>query len=309
MNAPEHSDIDIRLKRPDRTYRPGEIVDGVVVVTSKGSGWKHEGITMQARGSATLASTKGSGIFESISSTLPAVDLLHVEIEISSAGRVPGGVTEIPFEFVLEGLGGQMLHETYHGVYIQVLYTLEVKCRRGLISRDLSKSLEIVVETPAIASPDPTPMAFDITPTNLENLRPGILSQIPHFRVAGNIETIYCPINEPFKGEVTVLECENNVRSIELQLVRVETVTFEGQEGRESTEIQNIQIGEGDVVRNVPLSMHMVFPRLFTCSTMISQQFKVEFEINLLIIFADGYMVTENFPIALHRQKNSLVFG
>ena len=48
----------------------------------------------------------------------------------------------------------------------------------------------------------------------------------------------------------------------------------------------------------------MVFPRLFTCPTVVSEDFKVEFEVNLIVIFGDGYMITENFPITLVRGPN-----
>jgi hypothetical protein len=67
------------------------------------------------------------------------------------------------------------------------------------------------------------------------------------------------------------------------------------------TEIQNIQIGEGNVVRGLPIPMHMVFPRLFSCPTCISQLFRIEFEVNLIISFGDGFVVSENFPLTLSR--------
>lgn len=42
-----------------------------------------------------------------------------------------------------------------------------------------------------------------------------------------------------------------------------------------ATEIQNIQIGEGDVPRNIAIPIYMVFPRLFTCPTSITANFKI----------------------------------
>ena len=42
-----------------------------------------------------------------------------------------------------------------------------------------------------------------------------------------------------------------------------------------ATEVQNIQIGEGDVMRDLPFPIHMVFPRLFTCPTLVTANFKV----------------------------------
>lgn len=43
----------------------------------------------------------------------------------------------------------------------------------------------------------------------------------------------------------------------------------EGQ-AREATEIQNLQIGEGDVMRGMSIPLYMIFPRIFTCPTSIS---------------------------------------
>ena len=70
---------------------------------------------------------------------------------------------------------------------------------------------------------------------------------------------------------------------------------------KEATEIQNIQIADGDVCRNLGVPLYMLFPRLFTCPTVDTGGFKVEFEVNLVVLFNDGYMVTENFPLNLYR--------
>lgn len=40
---------------------------------------------------------------------------------------------------------------------------------------------------------------------------------------------------------------------------------------REPTEIQNLQVGDGDVPRGLAIPLYMVFPRIFTCPTSISE--------------------------------------
>ena len=55
------------------------------------------------------------------------------------------------------------------------------------------------------------------------------------------------------------------------------------------------------VARNLAIPIYMIFPRLFTCPTLTAGDFKLEFEVNLIVIFGDGYMITENFPITLVR--------
>jgi len=48
-------------------------------------------------------------------------------------------------------------------------------------------------------------------------------SKIPKFRISGQLESTVCKITEPFTGELCVEQCDAVIRSIELQLVRVET--------------------------------------------------------------------------------------
>lgn len=68
-----------------------------------------------------------------------------------------------------------------------------------------------------------------------------------------------------------------------------------------ATEILNLQLADGDVCRNLVIPMYIIFPRLFTCPTTKAANFSVEFEVNLVVLFKDQYLVTENFPIRLYR--------
>jgi len=45
----------------------------------------------------------------------------------------------------------------------------------------------------------------------------------------------------------------------------------------------------------------MVFPRLFTCPSVAAKTFSVEFEVNVVVVFTDNHLITENFPIKLYR--------
>ena len=65
----------------------------------------------------------------------------------------------------------------------------------------------------------------------------------------------------------------------------------------------NHMIGDGNVVRDLVIPMYMVFPRLFSCTTLITSQYKIEFEINVIVVFTSGFIITENFPIILSRES------
>lgn len=301
--------IDIKLNRIDRAYNPGEKVTGVVVVTcpDKG-GMSHSGIKLHAGGTVTLTlSARSIGLFEAFYSSLKPLQLMQVDFEVApSGGKVPQGVSEIPFEFNLTAQRGQQLHDTYHGVYVNVTYNINVEMARGAFSKALKKTKAFTVEL----APDTEVAAraklmqllkFSISPDSLQNVRDTFKKKIPEFSFEGHLDRTTFNIDEPFSGEITVKKCPVDIKSIELQLVRVESCSYMEGEAREATEIQNIQIVDGNIPRQLSIPIYMVFPRLFTCCTTITKLFKVEFEVNLIILFADNHMVTENFPIILYR--------
>jgi len=173
---------------------------------------------------------------------------------------------------------------------------------RGMLAKNLQKTVEFIVEIKSSNEPVVAkPLDFVITPESLENIKKGSIKSIPKFKISGRIDSTTCNINKPFTGKLVFEEADFQVKSIELQLVRVETCGCLDGYAREATEIQNIQIADGDVARGVEIPVFMVFPRLFTAPTIASRNFKIEFEVNLVVMLTDGKLITENFSIKLVR--------
>ncbi|CAI8048035.1 Vacuolar protein sorting-associated protein 26C [Geodia barretti] len=291
--------LDIRLKRANKVYREGEVIKGALVVTSK-SELSHTGITLAMDGTVSLQlSAKSVGVFEAFYNSLKPINLLNYSLEISKAGKLPSGSTEIPFELPLRPKAGKKLYETYHGVFVNILYTLKVDMKRPLLNKDMQKVSEFIVEYAPGEKQEEKEVKFTISPQSLENVKDR--GRVPDFLVSGKIDTVNCCITKPFCGELTVERSSSSIRSIELQLVRVETCGCAEGYARDPTEIQNIQIADGDVCKGIVIPLYMVFPRLFTSPTLATSNFKVEFEVNVVIIFHDDSLVTENFPIKLSR--------
>jgi len=300
--------LDISLDRIDRIYHPGDKVTGAVVVTTQGS-MSHNGIKVTVEGSAALQlSARSIGLFEAFYSSLKPVEILKYEFELSPGGTFQNGTTQVPFEFVLRPQPDKQLFDTYRGVYVNVQYMITVDMTRGMMAKNLKKTKEFMVGVDAdsdfkkaVAEQQTAPFAFKVSPDSLQNVKDSSKKKIPDFLFEGKLAHTVCNVNSPFQGELSITRCAVDIKSIELQLVRVESCSYMEGEAREATEIQNIQIADGNVVRGLPIPLYMVFPRLFTCPTTISKQFKIEFEVNLIILFADNHMVTENFPIKLFR--------
>lgn len=293
--------LDVRLKKASKVYREGELIRGVVVITSKGD-ISHNGLSLTLEGSVNLQlSAKSVGVFEAFYNSLKPIQLINYNLELVKPGKFPNGTTEVPFELPLKGKGGKQLYETYHGVFVSIMYNMRCDMKRSLLNRDIQKIVEFVVECKSSSMPEDGEKRVDFTinPESLQNVKNR--SGVPEFLVTGYLDTANCVITKPFTGELTVSRSSAPIRSVELQLVRVETCGCAEGFSRDATEIQNIQIGEGDVCRNVPIPIYMIFPRLFTCPTLNTSNFKVEFEINIIIVFQDDHLVTENFPIKLLR--------
>ncbi|XP_031554884.1 vacuolar protein sorting-associated protein 26C-like [Actinia tenebrosa] len=291
--------LDIRLKKINKIFNEGDVVKGVIVVQSKGE-LNHNGIMLFMDGSVNLQlSAKSVGVLEAFYNSLKPIQLVNYSVEIAKPGKLPNGKTEIPFEIPLKPKGNRSLYETYHGVFVNVQYYLRSEMKRSLLSKDLQTQAEFIVESKETSKVNMEPVQFAITPDSLDKIedRP----KVPKFLVKGQLDTVNCNIVKPFTGELTVVESDTPIKSIELQLVRVETCGCAEGFSKDATEIQNIQIAEGDVCRKLAIPIYMTFPRLFTCPTLATPNFKVEFEVNIVIVLQDNHLITENFPIKIIR--------
>ena len=266
----------------DRVYHPGQTVRGVVTVHGRGAPVAHEGISLVAEGAASLQlSAKSVGLFEAFYSSIKPVQVLVHSQELQPAAKLPDGGVDFDFEIPLTPAAGEKLLESYHGVFVNIQYVLTVEVRRGMLSKNLKRSIEFIIEAPDARPPKPSPAPFTIVPESLENVRKSALSQVPAFKISGQLDSVVCHVGEPLTGEVVIEECSATIKSIELQLVRVETCGYQDGTAREATEIQNIQIADGPVCHGWPIPIHMIFPRLFTCPTVSTRTFKVDFEVRM----------------------------
>ncbi|KRT81707.1 hypothetical protein AMK59_5228, partial [Oryctes borbonicus] len=286
------SSLEIKLKKVDKVYQEGEKVSGVIVINSN-SDLKHDGITLIMEGYVNLQlSSKNVGILEAFYNSVKPIQLVSVTCEVSGPGRIPAGCTQIPFEVPLQPKQNRELYETYHGVFINITYCLKCDVKRSFLSKDLQKTQQFLVQYASKAVDPPRPVSFSISPASLTPNN----ANVPNFLIKGKFDSTRCSVSSPLTGYLSIEHCEVAIKSIELQLVRVETCGCAEGYAREATEIQNIQIGDGNIPHNTEIPIYMIFPRLFTCPSLIKVNFKIEFELNIVIVFEDDHLVSENFP-------------
>jgi len=292
--------MDIKLKKVNKVYREGEKIAGTVIVIGRGE-VVHSGISLSLEGTVNMQlSAKSVGMFEAFYNSVKPITVLNTILELVKPGKLPSGTTEIPFEIPIRHLKNKTLFESYHGVFINIQYLIKCDMKRSLLNKDLSKSTEFIIEDqPNKIEEQSKKIAFSINPDSISVSKKNL--RIPKFSIKGHIDSTNCNILKPFTGELIVENSEVAIKSIEVQLVRVETCGCAEGYAKDATEIQNLQIADGDVCRNIAIPIYMIFPRLFTCPTTETPNFKIEFEINIVVVFLDDHLVTENFPVKLYR--------
>lgn len=153
------------------------------------------------------------------------IQLVQYTVDVVPAGKIPSGKTEIPFELPLLPKGSKILYESYHGVFVNIQYFIRCDIKRNFLAKDITKSLEFMLEDKKILSKINRDchkqVCFKIKPESLQNIRDKI--NVPVFCISGKIDTVVCKLSEALTGDVIIEKCEAVIKSIELQLVRVET--------------------------------------------------------------------------------------
>ena len=143
---------------------------------------------------------------------------------------------------------------------------------------------------------------FSLNPKNIQTNQLNNQNLMPKFQIDCFLENVNCCIDKPFNGFCNIKECSTQIKSIELQFMRNEKILDkEFQSVGEASEIQNLQIGDGDVIRNLDIPVFMIFPRGFCCANLDTKEVCLSFEMNLTIVLVNGVVISENYPVNLWR--------
>ncbi|KAJ3449396.1 vacuolar protein sorting-associated protein 26c [Anaeramoeba flamelloides] len=176
-----------------------------------------------------------------------------------------------------------------------------VLARKGILKNFEAKE-EVYATVPPKKTFSLVTKDFYITPDSLRNVSKKMISKVPKFSISGKIDSLVCPISEPFTGYIKVDKSSSLIGSIEVQLIRIESCGSK-KDGfvRETTEIQNSQIVDGNVSNELEIPIYVTFPKLFCCPSLSTKNYRIEFEINILVLFTNNAVVSENFPIQVIR--------
>lgn len=283
--------IELKLSRPSRVYRPGESVEGKIITTLTTSLSYHK-IFVTVTGTVNLQVRGGvAGVIESLYSVVKPLCIIKKSTEVaSSAGKLAPGRTEIPFSFSLssrENGNSGPFYETFHGGNISIQYLITADIMRGYLHKSLSATMELILESDkaSLAGPPVSPelVRFYITQdTQKHQLLPELLTG--GFRITGKIST-ECSLTDPVSGELLVEASAVPIRSIDIQLLRIESILAGERIIADTSVIQTTQIADGDVCKSLTLPIYVILPRLLVCPTVLAGPFSIEFQISIVISF------------------------
>ncbi|XP_021755731.1 Down syndrome critical region protein 3 homolog isoform X2 [Chenopodium quinoa] len=252
------SELEIKLSRSNRIYRPDEPLQGKII-TKFSSSVSHYGVRLSVNGSVNLQVRGGSaGVIESVVGVLKPITIVKRSVEIRPSGKISSGTTEIPFSLILKQPGERKsgkFYETFHGEDISIQYLLTVEVARGYLHKSLSATLEFIIE-----------------------------SEKGGFRVSGRIPT-QCSLSCALRGELTVEASALPIQSIDIHLLRVESILVGDRIASETSLIQTTQIADGDISRGLTLPIYVLLPRLLTCPSVLAGPFSIEFKVSIVINF------------------------
>ncbi|XP_057540417.1 uncharacterized protein LOC130818309 [Amaranthus tricolor] len=282
--------VEIKLSRSNRIYHPEESIEGKII-TKLSSSISHYGIRLTINGSVNLQVRGGSaGVIESVVGVLKPIIIVKKSVEVRSSGKISSGTTEIPFSLTLrqpeENKSGKF-YETFHGTDIGIQYLLTAEIARGYLHKSLSATLEFIIESEKadlLELPiSPELVIFYITQdTQRHPLLPELKSG--GFRVSGRIPT-QCSLSCALQGELTVEASASPIQSIDIHLLRVESILVGDKIVLETSLIQTTQIADGDVCRGLTLPIYVLLPRLLTCPTVFAGPFSIEFKVSIVVTF------------------------
>ena len=298
---------ELVLDRSSRTYSAGEQIVGFLQVENAPNGVHYNSLQVILEGYIKgQVSMKSVGALDEILPQVPPIVICRQAQTLAKQGVFSPGKSIHQFFIPIIPEEGHSLLETYTGVYISIQFEIKAFFNATEQKNKVATPvpIKVMIHVPGLGliegmSKVPQIQPFTITPTSIAN--PSRLISLPEFRIEGELTSTVFELDREFSGWLVIVEATKPIKSIDLQLIRIESI-FSGDTGfKEPTEVQSLQIADGDVRKGAKIPLYMLFPRQFTCPTTFYKKFKIEFEVNLSILFFDGYQLTKNFPIYLIR--------
>lgn len=297
-------ELSLGLGSLNKVYYAGDLIQGSVLVINKSKFDIRYQLSVKVLGYYTFYNTKENPPKRKI------LTFYKKNFPILKDGYSSiGGNNQVRFKFPLTSEscqeGYSFMYESYKGAKVTLQYEIYADATATDKQFNSNKKLIIVMVPGQGISPEfgrkMVRYHFLLDPSKVENIKID-QNAMPKFQIECFLENINCCIDKPFNGFCIIKECSTDIKSIELQFLRNEKILNPEFQGiTETSEIQNLQIGDGDVVRNLEIPVFMIFPRHFCCANLETKEVSISFEMNLIIVLVNGVIIMENYPVNLWR--------
>ena len=298
-------DVTLSLDKFNKLYYAGDNIQGSVLIINKSKTTVKFDLIIKVTGYYTLRNSK-----ENPPKLKALVFYKKSYKALIDQYSTIGSNNSYRFKFPLTSDGSDpsydCLYESYHGVAVSLGYEISAEVvTMGKQYPSNKQKLFVVVPGQGINPKfgrKRVSYQFILNPKKIESIKLTDQNMMPKFEIDCFLENVNCCIDKPFNGFCNIKECSTEIKSIELQFLRNEKVLNKEFEGiSEVSEIQNLQIGDGDVIRNLEIPVFMIFPRAFCCANLETKDAIISFEMNLIIVLVNGVVIMENYPVNLWR--------
>ena len=297
-------ELSLSLDSLNKTYHAGDFITGSILIINKSKFDLKFQLLVKVIGFYTFYNSKENPPKKK---ALPFYKKNYVTLNDGYSSI--GANNQYRFKFPLTSDQCQeelsLIYESYKGAKVTVQYDLYAEATtngKQFISN--KKQIFVMVPGQGINPKFGRKRAnyqFTLTQNKIDNIKVD-KNALPTFNIECYLENINCCIDKAFNGFCTIKECSTEIKSIELQFLRNEKILNPEFQGvSETSEIQNLQIGDGDVIRNLEIPVFMIFPRNFCCANLENKDVSISFEMNLIIVLVNGVIIMENFPVNLWR--------
>jgi vacuolar protein sorting-associated protein 26 len=251
----------------------------VIIELNKNKNFEHSGIKIEF-----------SGIIENYKDKKQNSKFISINKDILPSGVLDNEITQIDFEFN----NVDKLYETYRGKGISVRYilfvTLEGKYKR------LTKEQEIIVHKP---------IKRDDFYNSLENKEIRMDIGIEDwFHVGFEVFSSHFHLRDVVAGEVTFKKVSVKLQSMEMQIVKRETVGAGSNAVPDNDVLYTFEVMDGAPFRNetIPIRIFLnAFSLLSPSYSNVNNKFSVQYFLNLVLIDWEDRRYFKQHEIFLHR--------
>lgn len=253
-----------------------ETVSGKVIINlNRAKKFEHKGIKLELMG--IIQGTKD------LKDTLKFISLTQ---DLETIGMLTTEVNTYPFKF----MNVQKQFETYRGVGKNVKYLLRLTIEAKLKTLTYDQEFAVInPEPPSVLETDNKPIKLEV----------GIEDWL---HLVFDVDSRNFGLKDVAKGRVTFKKVSIRLKSMEVQLIKKETVNTGGMPP-ETTTITKFEIMDGGPIKNetIPIRFYLKPYELTPTMTNINNRFSVQYFINLVLSDVEDRKYFKQHEIIMHR--------